>query len=368
MISGHATPEGTKKFAERQNEDLQKNYKNIHNLTLSNVGIGTYLGNPDSETDYLVQSAVKKSILGGINVIDSAINYRAQKAERAVGNAISQLIENNDISRQEIFVSTKNGYITNDGDIKEDLMQYVMREYGKTGIVKEGDISPGYHCMTLPYLNDQLEKSLKNLGLDCIDLMYLHNSVEGQTHISREEFLKNLKDVFNFYEKKRKDGKIRFYGMATWECFRVTQENPLFLQLSEVMDLAMEVGGAEHGFRFIQLPFNLMLDQAYLTKNHNVNGKTVSLLEAAQTFDIGVFTSVPLLQGKLLNTNVIPEFGDCSTSVRLLQFVRSTPGVTAPLIGQKSESHVTENMNIMKIPPLSELEFNELLKKMINRN
>ena len=368
MITGYATSEGTKKFAERQNENTQKNYKNIQNLTLSNVGVGTYLGNPDVETDYLVQNAVKKSILSGVNVIDSAINYRAQKAERSVGNAISQLIDNNDISREEIFVSTKNGYVTNDGDIKEDLMQYVMREYGKTGIVKEGDISPGYHCMTIPYLNDQLERSLKNLGLDCIDLMYLHNSIEGQTHISREQFLKNLKDVFNFYEKKRKDGKIRFYGMATWECFRVTQENPLFLQLSEVMDLATEVGGPEHGLRFIQLPFNLMLDQAYLTKNHNVNGKTVSFLEAAQTFNLGVFTSVPLLQGKLLNANVIPEFGNCSTSVRLLQFVRSTPGITAPLIGQKSESHVTENMDIMKIPPLSESEFDELLKKMINRN
>ena len=207
MITGYATPEGTKKFAEKQTENTQKNYKNIQNLTLSNVGIGTYLGNSDIETDYLVQNAVKKSILSGVNVIDSAINYRAQKAERSVGNAISQLIDNDDISREEIFVSTKNGYVTNDGDIKEDLMQYVMREYGKTGIVKEGDISPGYHCMTLPYLNDQLERSLKNLGLNCIDLMYLHNSVEGQTHISREQFLKNLKDVFNFYEKKAKGWK-----------------------------------------------------------------------------------------------------------------------------------------------------------------
>jgi len=368
MITGYATPEGTKKFAERQNQDSRENYKNVHNLTLSNVGIGTYLGNPDTETDKLVEDAIKKSILGGINVIDSAINYRAQKAERSVGNAISELVDNNDISREEIFVSTKNGYVTNDGDIKEDLMQYVMREYGKTGIVKEGDISPGYHCMTLPYLNDQLDRSLKNLGLDCIDLMYLHNSVEGQSHLPREQFLKNLKDVFEFYEKKRKEGKIRFYGMATWECFRVTQENPLFLQLSEVMALAMEVGGTEHGFRFIQLPFNLMLDQAYLTKNHNVNGKTVSLLEAAQAFNLGVFTSVPLLQGKLLTANVMPEFGDYSTSVRLLQFVRSTPGVTAPLIGQKSDAHVTENMDIMKIPPLSESEFNELLKKMVDRS
>ena len=365
MITGYATPEGTKKFVERQNQDSHENYKNVHNLTLSNVGIGTYLGNPDTETDKLVEDAIKKSILGGINVIDSAINYRAQKAERSVGNAISQLIDNDDISREEIFVSTKNGYVTNDGDIKEDLMQYVMREYGKTGIVKEGDISPGYHCMTIPYLNDQLERSLKNLGMDCIDLMYLHNSVEGQTHLPREQFLKNLKDVFEFYEKKRKEGKIRFYGMATWECFRTTPENPLFLQLAEVMDLAVQAGGKEHGFRFIQLPFNLMLDQAYMTKNHNVGGKTVSALEAAKEFNLGVFTSVPIMQGKLLAANAIPEFGNFSASVRLLQFVRSTPGITAPLIGHKLESHVKENMNVMKIPPLSELEFNNLVKRMV---
>ena len=368
MINGYATPEGTKKFAERQPEASQQNYKNINNLTLSNVGIGTYLGNPDIETDKLVENAIKKSVLGGINIIDTAINYRAQKAERSVGNAISQLIDNNDISREEIFVSTKNGYVTNDGDIKEDLMQYVIREYGKTGIVKEGDISPGYHCMTLPYLNDQLERSLKNLGLDCIDLMYLHNSVEGQTHIPREQFLKNLKDVFDFYEKKRKQGKIRFYGMATWECFRTTPDDPLFLQLAEVMDLAEQAGGTKHGFRFMQLPFNLVLDQAYITKNHSVNGKTVSALEAAQEFKIGVFTSVPIMQGKLLATNAIPEFGNYSMSVRLLQFIRSTPGITSPLIGHKSELHVKENMDIMKIPPLSKLEFNDLVKKMTNRN
>jgi predicted aldo/keto reductase-like oxidoreductase len=198
--------------------------------------------------------------------------------------------------------------------------------------------------------------------------MYLHNSVEGQTHLPRDQFLKNLKEVFDFYEKKRKDGKIRFYGMATWECFRTTPENPLFLELAEVMDLAIQAGGNEHGFRFIQLPFNLMLDQAYMIKNHGVDGKTVSALEAAQKFNLGVFTSVPLMQGKLLTANIIPEFGNSSVSVRLLQFVRSTPGITAPLIGHKSESHVKENMDIMKIPPLSELEFNDLLKKMINKN
>ena len=134
------------------------------------------------------------------------------------------------------------------------------------------------------------------------------------------------------------------------------------------MNLAEQAGGNEHGFRFIQLPFNLVLDQAYITKNHSVNGKTVSALEAAQEFKIGVFTSVPIMQGKLLATNAIPEFGNYSMSVRLLQFIRSTPGITSPLIGHKSELHVKENMDIMKIPPLSKLEFNDLVKKMTNRN
>ena len=125
------------------------------------------------------------------------------------------------------------------------------------------------------------------------------------------------------------------------------------------------MGGDRHGFRFIQLPFNLALDQAYMLKNHNVDGKTVSALEAAQKFNLGVFTSVPLMQGKLLTANVIPEFVNSSASVRLLQFIRSTPGITAPLIGHKSESHVTENMDVMKIPPLLESEFNDLIKKMV---
>ncbi|MGI0004746.1 MAG: aldo/keto reductase, partial [Candidatus Nitrosotenuis sp.] len=227
MISGFATPDGTKKFSQNFNA---ANYKTIQDLTLSNVGMGTYLGNPDEKTDLLVIDAVKKSILGGINVIDTAINYRAQKAERSVGKAISELVSEGKITRDQVFVSTKNGYVTNDADIKEEFWSYVQREYAKRGVVGPNDISSGYHCMTIPYLEDQLERSLKNLGLECVDLMYLHNAAEGQLQdISKEQFLKNLKDVFEFYETSRMKGKIKHYGMATWECFRTPKDNPQYL-------------------------------------------------------------------------------------------------------------------------------------------
>lgn len=360
MISGHVTKEGTEIFA--CNSPANKtNYKKFHNLTLSNVGVGTYLGNTDSETDVLMQNAIKLSIESGINVIDTAINYRSQKSERSVGKAIQELIEEKKIERNQIFISSKNGYVTNDADIKKDFWEYVNSEYVKNNIIKAGDISSGYHCMSVSYLEDQLSRSLKNLNLDCLDLMYLHNAIEGQQDISRAEFLTKLKQVFEMYESKRSEGKILFYGMATWECFRVTSDNPMFLSLEDALLLAQSVGGKNHGFRFIQLPFNFYYDQALLLKNQKPNQ---TILESAISNNIGVFTSVPFMQGRLLVSGVMPEFNSLPPNIRGLQFIRSTPGILAPLVGHKQKSHVDDNLKVMAMPPMENSKFAELIKKL----
>ena len=364
MISGFATSEGTKKFAQNSGVN-QANFKEFENLTLSNVGIGTYLGDPDTRTDDLVTNAVKQSITSGINVVDTAINYRSQKAERSVGKAILELIQEEKISRDQIFLSTKNGYVTNDADVQLGFWEYVKEEYSQKGIIKEGDVTSGYHCMTPTYLSDQLDRSLKNLGLECVDLMYLHNAVEGQIKdVSKEQFLENLKAVFELYEQKRDEGKIKFYGMATWECFRVPNDNPQYLSLEDTVNMAKKIGGDNHGFRFIQLPFNMNFDQALLKKTQLLGNENVSALEAAETLGIGVFTSVPFMQGRLLAPGVMPEFNELKPSLRALQFIRSSPGVLSPLVGQKSSEHVTENLEIMKIPPMTEDEFLALVKKL----
>ena len=364
MISGFATSEGTKRFA-RNSGVNPDNFNEFENLSLSNVGVGTYLGNADAQTDELVLNAVKQSISSGVNVIDTAINYRSQKAERSVGKALFELIRDGKISRDEIFLSTKNGYVTNDADVQLGFWEYVKEEYAQKNIVKEGDITSGYHCMTATYLSDQLDRSLKNLGLECVDLMYLHNAVEGQIKdISKEQFLKNLKSVFELYEQKRDEGKIKFYGMATWECFRVSSNDPQYLSLEETVNLAKNVGGENHGFQFIQLPFNMHYDQALLAKNQSLGSENISILEAAVRLKVGVFTSVPLMQGRLLAPGVMPDFNDLKPSLRALQFIRSSPGILAPLVGQKSPDHVSENLDIMKIPPMSEDEFLALVKKL----
>ena len=365
MISGHATSVGTRKFADNSGVN-SSNFNEFCDLALSNVGIGTYLGNADAQTDNAVKDAVKQSILSGINVVDTAINYRSQKAERSINRALSELIQADKISRDQIFLSSKNGYLTNDADVNLGFWEYVKEEYTQKGVIKEGDVTSGYHCMTRNFLSDQLERTLKNLDVECLDLLYLHNAVEGQIKDrTREEFLESLESVFALYEEKRAEGKIRFYGMATWECFRVPDTDVQYLSLEDTVNMAKRVGGQNHGFRFIQLPFNLHYDQALLARNQLLDSQKVSVLEAATKLGVGVFTSVPFMQGRLLQPGVMPDFhSELLPSLRALQFLRSTPGVLAPLVGQKTAEHVNENLKIMDIPPIPQDEFAALVKKL----
>ncbi|NNM02058.1 MAG: aldo/keto reductase, partial [Nitrosopumilus sp.] len=141
-------------------------------------------------------------------------------------------------------------------------------------------------------------------------------------------------------------------------------DNPQYLSLEETVSMAKEIAGDDHGFRFIQLPFNMHYDQALLGKNQLLDSKNVSILEAATKLGIGVFTSVPFMQGRLLTPGTMPEFNDLKPSLRALQFIRSSPGVLAPLVGQKSQEHVSENLEIMKIPPIVEEDFIALVKKL----
>jgi aryl-alcohol dehydrogenase-like predicted oxidoreductase len=108
----------------------------------------------------------------------------------------------------------------------------------------------------------------------------------------------------------------------------------------------------------------MMMNEALMLDNQSVDGETLSLIEAASKLGIGVFTSVPLMQRRLLNDKMVPKFGNIdSVAVRCLQFIRSA-GVTAPLVGHKKMDHVQENIQVAKIPPISEQEFKEMIAKL----
>ncbi|HEU5461788.1 MAG TPA: aldo/keto reductase [Nitrososphaeraceae archaeon] len=363
-IKGFANNEGTKKFRDNAIKKGKSylHFKEFDGLILSSIGMGTYLGDLSKKDDIDIENALYESVKShALNVIDTAINYRAMKSEKSIGRSITRLVNDRIISRDEIFVCTKNGYITNDGDYPMlDVWEYIQRMYISTGIIKAEDISSGYNVLNPAYIEKCIERSRFNLNLDTIDLVYIHNAFESWNQdVSKNKFFDMLSKVFEIYEKFRSKNKIRYYGMATWTCFRIGEENKEYLSLEEVYNIAKNIGGADHGFRFIQLPYNLAYSEALFLKNQNVgNEKKLTILEAAKKLKIGVFSSVPLLQGKLIETK-IPDYSEGLTDpiMKLLQIIRSSPSILAPLIGQKKMDHVNNNNKISEIPPLSEEEF-----------
>jgi aryl-alcohol dehydrogenase-like predicted oxidoreductase len=328
--------------------------------------MGTYLGQPSEEDDQAVENAVFESVKSGaINVIDTAINYRAMRSEKSIGRALLRLVKDKIISRDQIFISTKNGYITNDGDYPNiDVMEYIHRMYIQTDVITADDISSGYNIINPNYLAKCIDKSLMNMHVSSIDLVYIHNAFESwYQDVSREQFMEMLVKAFEVYEKYRAKNKIRYYGMATWTCFRVPPTSPEYLSLEQAVKCAESVGGKDHGFRFIQLPYNLAYSEALLLRNQSVGSEeNLTILQAAEKLNIGIFTSIPLFQGRLLRSQ-IPDYGGISDPIaKLVQIIRSSPSVIAPLIGQKKAEHVEENLKTANMPPLSEEEFKQAIR------
>ena len=367
-IRGFATPEGTWKFKETaiKNGIANSHFRSFDNLNFSSLGMGTYLGQITVEDDNDMENAIYECVKSGaMNIIDTAINYRAMKSEKNIGNAMKKLIDDDIVSRDQVFISTKNGYITNDGDYPTiDVLEYMHKMFISQGIIDSKDISSGYNVLNPNYIRKCIDKSLTNMQLDTIDLVYVHNAYESWVEdITRSDFDEMIRRVFQVYEEYRLKNKIRYYGMATWTCFRLPQNETGYLSLEDMVRIAEDVGGEDHGFRFIQLPYNLAYTEAYLLKNQSVGGDTeLTILEACNRLKIGVFTSVPLLQAKLFGAKIPDYLGYNNQLLKIIQITRSTPNILAPLIGQKKLQHVKENIELAKVAPLDNSEFNNAIK------
>ena len=94
-LPGAATSEGTERYRKRfEGRIPREHFCYAQGLLFSSIGIGTYLGNYDEETDRLYHDATVRAVEAGCNVIDSAINYRLQRSERSIGTALKELSAN----------------------------------------------------------------------------------------------------------------------------------------------------------------------------------------------------------------------------------------------------------------------------------
>lgn len=376
----YATVEGTQRYAERfagrtgdahfvsiPDPDTRQNTPENPGagLAVSTLGIGTYLGEPDQTTDAAYTEAVVTAVESGFNVIDTAINYRLQRSERSIGVALAELTRRG-YTRDEFLLCTKAGYLTPDGDMPANPGAYFRSEFMDKGILRAEDIAAGCHAMSPRYLADQLGRSLRNLGVECIDVFYLHNPETQLAEISLGDFLARISAAFIWLETMVADGKIRTYGMATWNGFRVPQDSREHLSLAAIESVAREIKGDSHHFRFVQLPVNLSMTEALTLPNQSFHDKQTTMVEAASALGIQLIASASLLQGRVarrLPPFVANAIGLEDDAQRALQFARSLPGVATALVGMSRAEHVRANARLFAQPLMTEDQFTRLFSR-----
>ncbi|HMI48290.1 MAG TPA: aldo/keto reductase, partial [Gemmatimonadaceae bacterium] len=277
-------------------------------------------------------------------------NYRCQRSERAIGQAVRTSIATGAIKRDEVVVCTKGGYIPLDRTppaTKEGYRGFLDSEYYGPGVMEPSDVVSGGHCLTPGYLDNQIERSRKNLGLAVIDVYYLHNPEQQLDVLPGPKFLTVMRDAFASLENQVSKGVIGSYGCATWNGLRALPESRNHLSLEGLVAIAREVGGADHHFRVVQVPINLAMTEAVRAPTQCVGNERVPLLEAAGRLGISVVGSATLMQSQLaraLPEQVHSAFPGYDTDARrAIAFSQSLP-VAAALVGMKSLSHLQENL------------------------
>ena len=352
-MSSRATAEGTEGHAARWRDRFAQDFFRASRtgVTISSIALGTYLGDSDDETDRLYLDAARTALSSGVNVIDTAINYRCQRSERVIGSALHELIAAGTIDRSEIVVCTKAGYIPLDGSppaSRSEYEQYLQREYFAPGVLRPEDVVAGGHAMSPSFLEDQAERSLRNLRLDSIDLLYIHNPEQQLAVVDPAQLRVRLRAAFAALETMADRGLIGAYGCATWTGLRLPAGSHGHLSLYELAEIAREVRGDQHRFRAVQLPINLSMSEAVrVSTQRDPRGRLVHVLDAAADLGIDVVASAPLMQGQL--TQALPDavrevFAGETDAQRALSFAQALPAITTVAVGMRRAEHVRENL------------------------
>lgn len=368
MSTGFATSEGTARYRARfQDKFAPDFYRVSRDLYWSALGLGTYLGNSDSATDDLYAASIQAAVESGINVLDTAVNYRFQLSERVLGKVLNSLIMAGKLKRDEIVLCSKGGFFPFDGAMPANPGEWIKTNFIDTKLIRADDVVAGCHSMHPRYLENQLNQSLKNLGVETLDVYYLHNPETQLEEVDAKEFKNRVRHAFEFFERAIAEGKIRAYGTATWSGFRQSPDAQDYLGLEEMVMLAREVAGPNHHFKYVQLPFNIAMPEAWIMANQRYGATVLPLLRMAPHLDMTVVASGSLLQGRLskgLPQFVLDHFKDCQTTAQVnLAFSRSVQGLTTALVGMKSTAHVFENLQSGRIKASTEEQLITLFSK-----
>ena len=161
------------------------------NCEVSAISLGTWAFGGESmsgkfsvgwsgQTKENSEKTLKKAWEVGINHWDTADVYGDGKSETIIGSSWSK------IPRNDIFIATKFGW----------------------------DRGPYKEWYNPKHIKNNFERSLRNLKVDCIDLLYLHHCSFGKN----DEL---LDDAMSTIRQFQAEGKVRFLGLSDWSSKKI---------------------------------------------------------------------------------------------------------------------------------------------------
>lgn len=340
-------------FAKTLSQDEDSGYIQGHcTVSLSKIAIGTHRGEYSSEVDNDYKNAIKMSVSKGINVIDTAINYRNCRSEMIIGETLRELIDSDTIERNEIFVITKGGFMAN---------EYNWPLINKNESQNKHSIRPGFikHC---------LNRSYKNLKLKTIDLYLLHNPEIALNYMSQEEFYTTMLQNFVMLEDEVRVGRIRSYGFATWHGLRLPIDHKNYLDLNRILEIAeIAAGGKQHHFEGIELPINVLNSEAITYSNQWYQGKLIPTGSFARANNLKLFTSNSVIYGEdssLISAHYSFDY-EFTPAQKSLLFLKSLPEITSAIVGMKRSENVEQAIEVLNFHDLTQEQQDFTINKCI---
>ena len=357
-MPSYATKEGTFSYLKQFPKYSRDFYRFDGELLVSSLGLGTFRKEPYREENYIVnyKDSVKTAVLNGINLIDTAINYRYQVSEQEIGEALSELFAEGKVNREQVIVTSKAGFIPLEFPFPTNPYEWIEKNVIGAGLASKEEVVIDQHCMTPAYLRWSVEQSLANLQLETLDILFLHNPEVQLGYVEYPVLIERIEKAFELFESLVAEGKIRRYGIASWNGFLYEEGHTEYLSLADIVAIAEKVGGKEHHFAYIQSPYNLGKPHAYNFSNQKgPDGRYYTLMQAAHGYGLKLMASSSLLQMNLFKGKFDAKIGEALGTTELndlssaLQFARSGSVVSA-LFGAVDPQHVEDNLMLAYLP------------------
>lgn len=375
-IAGYATRDAAQAYAAACAATTAtghySDFLNTH-IRLSSIGVGTFPGAATPEVDAAIAAIVGRALTNGINVIDTAAHYRYGRSLAAAGAGVRAALALG-VSREAMFLISKGGFLTLRGGPPADMGRWFDAEIVARGLGSRADLAKGVHLLTPAYIDHQLELSRALMGVATLDAFLVDQPEVHIPEIGKEQLNRKLLPVFVQLERAVREGRVRYYGISTYEGFRVETDHPMFQSLTSLLGLAEKAAnevngeGARHHFKLVQMPFNQVMPEGFTRFNHATGqGNVAATLQAAYQLKVYVMASHTLLKGHLAHQatggvqTVMPDLAN--DAQRAIQFNRSTPGLGTTLVGMSTPAHLDDALAVAGLPPLPKADYVKLYQR-----